>query len=374
MEQVILDHFSFGESLPSDINEIHQKENGLISLFGMSPNFIFSYKQLESNHSSYNVSDGEYFTRINNLRQGYMLSLFEDGEITITSYKNNLNDGKYLLMSQDGHLKETGNFLLNKRDGLWTKYWGNGKRKEQGNYKNGEKDGFWKIWRIDGTLSGAGNYDKVKEGLWREWDTGGNLTAEKNFKNGRSEGLSEIYRNGFLESRTYHGLCLRIERYYIPEGSNENNERMMEFSLIGKDEESIYWDIKETGFEGQLRRKDKEWEENNFSVRKSYCGGDKDGLWEERYPNKQIKVRGNRIEKRKSGLWEKWYENGQRKKRGSYTKTGKNGLWEEWYENGQMKSRGVYTKKGKDGLWEEWDSDGTSKSKTVYQIKKDGKK
>ncbi len=70
----------------------------------------------------------------------------------------------------------------------------NGQLKERGNYIDGKKDGLWMAYYKNGQLAAKGNYIDGKEnGLWVSYYKNGQLLAKRNYIDGKKDGLEELY-------------------------------------------------------------------------------------------------------------------------------------------------------------------------------------
>lgn len=67
--------------------------------------------------------------------------------LSSTEYKNGIKNGKYILYTENGEIKEKGNYVNDLKDGEWLEYLYDVVAKEyvvvKGNYVNGERDKLW---------------------------------------------------------------------------------------------------------------------------------------------------------------------------------------------------------------------------------------
>lgn len=141
IQQCILDHYSFEE-----IDPLYDQTNGLISLFGLFPNFTKDKNNLISNKSKYLTYFGQsnpfnlqgivYQTDINMKTEGFQ---FVDARhhTIITQYKNGILDGSAELIRKPGELAMKGQYKNGFRDGIWKCFIGPGEVRET-KYRDGK--------------------------------------------------------------------------------------------------------------------------------------------------------------------------------------------------------------------------------------------
>jgi len=78
--------------------------------------------------------------------------------------------------------------------------------------------------------------------------------------------------------------------------------------------------------------------------------GLKNGLYQEWYPDGNLKTKGKYLNNTQVGDWTVWYVDGQKKSEGNFKDGKKDGLTTTWYENGQKKSEGTFKDGELDGL------------------------
>jgi antitoxin component YwqK of YwqJK toxin-antitoxin module len=78
---------------------------------------------------------------------------YPEGSISMQGdYLNNKRSGIWKSWFEDGTLWSEGRFVEGKREGPGTVYHPNGKKHLEGQYKNGKRVGLWRAWNETGTL------------------------------------------------------------------------------------------------------------------------------------------------------------------------------------------------------------------------------
>ena len=104
-----------------------------------------------------------------------------------------------------GQLRQKGNLIAGKKEGLWEVFYENGQLKWRENYKDGKKEGLWELFRGNGPLLFRGNYKNGrKDGLAENYTLNNRmnrmfLTQRENYKDGKLDGIREVFsKNGQL--------------------------------------------------------------------------------------------------------------------------------------------------------------------------------
>jgi antitoxin component YwqK of YwqJK toxin-antitoxin module len=87
------------------------------------------------------------------------------------SYKNNKfkkKEGLFTWYHANGNKKIEVNYVKNKRNGSYIKWYSSQKIKDQGEYKKGRRTGVWKYFFKNGQISGEVNYLEKYEKYWNE--------------------------------------------------------------------------------------------------------------------------------------------------------------------------------------------------------------
>ena len=111
----------------------------------------------------------------------------------------------------NGQLRQKGNFIAGKKEGLWEVFYENGQLKWRENYKDGNKEGLWELFRGNGPLLFRGNYKNGrKDGLAENYTLNSRmnrmfLTQRENYKDGKLDGIREVFNK--------NGRLTKAERY-----------------------------------------------------------------------------------------------------------------------------------------------------------------
>jgi antitoxin component YwqK of YwqJK toxin-antitoxin module len=186
------------------------KAKTVITYFILLASFLVASAQSSGNNGdSTNVRDA------NNQKQGWWKVYNEDGK-----YKG----------YENGQLVEEGEYVDNRKTGVWTKYYPNGNKKHELTfanniangyakiyYRNGQlqEEGIWKMNRWfgqykyyypDGVLKYDWNYNGSgkREGEQKYFHENGMLMYLGDWKNGNENGeLLEYYENGSIKAKRY---------------------------------------------------------------------------------------------------------------------------------------------------------------------------
>ena len=91
----------------------------------------------------------------------------------------------------NGKLKEKGNYIDGKEEGLQESFWENGQLWDRENYKDREPDGLWESFHENGQLSLKQNYKDGKEdGLEEYFKEDGSFWFNNCYKNGEKVDMS----------------------------------------------------------------------------------------------------------------------------------------------------------------------------------------
>lgn len=100
-------------------------------------------------------------------------------------FKNDLMDGEWNLMYDNGIRKSHGNFKEEKRDGDWEFWWEDGSLESKGSFREGLREGNWQYWFPNGQLMSRGLMQEDRRtGLWEFWYPNGQQQEIRVYKNG----------------------------------------------------------------------------------------------------------------------------------------------------------------------------------------------
>ena len=118
---------------------------------------------------------------------------------------------------------EEGNYVANKRQGLWKKYHTNGHLKSEINYENNRPFGFYKLYYSSGEVQEEGNWVRERNtGQFRRYHPNGAVAQEFSFTDAglRTGNQRYYYDNGNLEMEVeiVDGVEEGVMKRYYPNG------------------------------------------------------------------------------------------------------------------------------------------------------------
>lgn len=99
----------------------------------------------------------------------------------------NLRDGKLhqsvVHYFEEGGIRQTGQYFLNERHGLWLEWNENGQLISQAQFNNGVKHGVWKVWDNQGICRRNIRYSEGSSaGTWQSFNEYAELIEQKIFE------------------------------------------------------------------------------------------------------------------------------------------------------------------------------------------------
>lgn len=111
--------------------------------------------------------------------------------------------GSHIRLHLSGSLWQEGQYLNNKREGIWTARHENGAMESQGAFVQGLSEGMWTWWYPDSVVKAKGEYRReLREGEWRYWHPTGHLKSIMQFKDDMAEGPSTHFDEQGRKVRT----------------------------------------------------------------------------------------------------------------------------------------------------------------------------
>jgi antitoxin component YwqK of YwqJK toxin-antitoxin module len=115
------------------------------------------------------------------------------------NYINEKKDGVWETYYSNEILKSKGVYSEGVRDGLWLEYHDNGELENEVNYNMGKKEGLMKVYQANSLLKARINYkDGMEDGVSEFYDEHGQIELKVNYKEGKENGTLEHYMNGQL--------------------------------------------------------------------------------------------------------------------------------------------------------------------------------
>lgn len=315
---------------------------------------------------------------------------YKQGNLTkaekINRYDNGGNKrGTWMLFHPNGQLAEEGNFMNNKRNGIFkfydrkgdllrlekyrdgelvtdteeavvldlrNTYYHDGSIRSSGGYVDGKKEGTHRIYNPDGTLSGGELYKggiKVGEGLvdaqgryqgqWKLYHDSGELRAEGAYENSNRTGDWIFYhKNGKVEHRGKYvnGLPHGLWKWFYENG----NLRREETYKRGK-EEGIVTEYNEEGeimiqgnYEGGLREGEWFYHVGDQIEKGKFRDGERTGTWVHEYPDGTVNFKGNFSGGLATGKHTWFHPNGRPRMEGKFSSGVRVGTWRSYDEDG----------------------------------------
>ncbi len=117
---------------------------------------------------------------------GKACSYFSSGKIhTMTTFRNGLKQGKWLVCYENGQIEKEGNIDNGKEHGTYFEYFSNGQLKYNYTYDSCKKTGIWKSWYENGTKYTERHFQNDQlHGKVLVWDENGKLAKEYHYDHG----------------------------------------------------------------------------------------------------------------------------------------------------------------------------------------------
>ena len=321
---------------------------------------------------------------------------------------NYLLDSIWIFYDQTGDTLEKINYLYGKKNGyyykfkkdpseglyIWSKDLFAGDRKEGTGYiyfpdhriqqtitwNNGKRSGLAKEFDREGTIITLLEYNNdflisrekinrkdnngLKQGDWKEFYSNGNIKSEKTFRDDLLHGyykeydvkgnlvLTMLYENGaIVKSNVEDQPDIEIRNKYdqngklIYSGPFRNSVPVgihREYSADGKITDSkIYTDNGVLVSEGIVNEQ-----------------GDRNGKWEDFFPDGKVMDEGQYTENRRSSLWKFYDSEGKTEQTGYFNNGRPDGNWKWYYENGALLREEDYFQGKRDGAYTEYSRSG----------------
>ena len=254
----------------------------------------------------------------------------------------------------------------NPDNGPFETYYDTGQLRRRSTRKDTFDVGPVEVWHRNGQKSAEFTNNELgnTEGEFKTWHPNGQLHTTGTMVNGRPVGVHETYfDNGQLETKSVYPDKWRgnqhpiepRERYY-PNGQIRSIEPYDKDGIKNGTETEWFEDGQkeyEVEYANNEPKRTTHWFQNGDLESTSHW--DEDGY--------------------KTGVWEKYKWDWDKKKsvpqeRITYRNGAKNGIYEEYYPNGQMKMQTNFKDDNAEGLTEAWNEDGTM---LLRYVKKDGK-
>lgn len=333
---------------------------------------------------------------------GYWKSYNQNGTIKSTGNRKNFElDSLWQFYNQNGKLLLEINYKTGNKNGLKTTYldketvkesfkddvkegytryyFPDGKKKQEIPFTKGLEQGFGKEYSSDGTVITLTEYkrgfivDRLRinrkdgngrrQGKWYTFYDGGNLHSECNYRDDRKNGyLKEFAENGDLlkiskyiddviQTEAEEIQKLEVQNEYYPDGKIKISAMFRngvpegikrEYNTDGKVEKSYLYKNGVITGEGLIKE-----------------DGNRDGHWNDLYPDGSVKAEGNYDNGKQTGNWKYYHSNGKLEQTGKFNNQGKpEGTWRWFFDSGQLLKEENYFNGLKDGNSTEYNETG----------------
>jgi len=278
-------------------------------------------------------------------------------EVTQDEKENYINHGKWKMFNQRGTLLAEGQYVNNKRDGTWVRFYQGKESKlfsempykqfkgpyvSQATFKDGQLHGTWKIYDASQhKISEFSLSEGQRNGKSTWWYANGQKMREIDFRDGLIDGrLMEWTPNKKLvTNNTYQSgrkLALKVTKY---KNGAKKTEGMFLYAKLVVETPDDWW---------------------NATVAQSVAQGqdERHGTWTSWYENGQEHVTGNYENDVPVGTFTWSYKTGQKALVGNYKDGQRHGFWDWWHPNGQKATYAEYKDDQPVGRWLWWSDDG----------------
>ncbi len=114
-----------------------------------------------------------------------IIDIWDNGKPKIVRFFREDENGQKILVREkqyypEGALSMEGDYLNNKRSGIWKSWYEDGTLWSEGRFVNGKREGLGTVYHPNGKKHLEGQYkDGNRTGLWRAWDEQGELISEQ---------------------------------------------------------------------------------------------------------------------------------------------------------------------------------------------------
>ncbi len=246
-----------------------------------------------------------------------------------------VNDGAFTLFAPDGKRLGGGNFVLGKRNGLWTKWM---YREEspllqeaiyapyqepflsEASFVEGQIEGLWTIYdRNKQKVSEWSFLAGAPHGIWTWYYPNGQKLRELTYVNGIPDGKVTQWNQAGIANGSEQYVGGRLRKFEVA-WYGPGRKHWEGWYLYGKENTKTTYDW---------------WLGQASTIVVSVAGG---------------KVR--------DGKWTWWFPNGQKESEGAFAGGAKIGPWTWWHPNGQKWTHGDYVLDQQSGKWTWWNPEG----------------
>ncbi|KGL62697.1 tetratricopeptide repeat protein [Polaribacter sp. Hel1_85] len=265
--------------------------------------------------------------------------------------------GEWKFYTDNGVLKNKGNFKENKIIGEYFTYFKNGNIDNITNYKEDVIDGYYVGYHINGKMATQGWYkDGNQVGEWRYYNIDGTINAVNFYHKGMLNGAQKTFGvSGKLIATTFYqfGNLISEEIY------DKNEIPFQKMDYVSKEKE---YKIINKHYNGKTR------------AAISYVNEVKHGDYEVFYYNGNKEITGSYLNGKQNGLWTWYYENGNIESKANYSRGNAQGKVINYYKNGKIQGEYNFENDLEVGVSKKFYDNGVKKATIeYYEGKKHGK-
>ena len=288
-------------------------------------------------------------------------------EVTLDSEGNYVNHGPWRMWNQDGKLIAEGSFDHGQRSSIWTRWYDRNDSQvltqtpfrsfkapflSQANFENGVMEGEWSIFDAEQRRCCQISITQGKrDGMALFWLPDGTVLQQLEYEHGVPSG--DVLQLDTSTGKLAHAKTFLDGRERVTKKATYNRSRQqkLEGNFLAptavQTAADDFWTLQFAKYEPQgeeLRH----------------------GLWQEWYPNGQLKLRGEYRLDKKVDQFTYWHSNGQKAAEGNYDADKHDGTWVWWHQNGQKSVTGKF----KDGMlvdqWRWWAENGRLTGEMIH--------
>ena len=271
-------------------------------------------------------------------------SLKKKAEYTL----DNLN-GDYCEYKETGERSVEGEYRNSVPNGQWI-WWKDGEKTRSVGFADGIKDGKFIVWESGKIVKIKGEFLKDrKHGIWRWWNHNGELDSMRTFYDGLLDGVAEnyLYDSAPMLSNLRNYFIIHFDMDIFKEKTGLSKRSFYKNDII--DGKVIEW------FPNRMKK--------NHSV---YSYGLLNGLQTEWYSNGNQKSLHNWSEGIKNGKYSLWYTDGTMMERGRFIGGKYNGKIQRWYSTGIKSSESTFQDGVQHGIMRVFNPSGIQRKEVFY--------
>lgn len=191
------------------------------------PHYNMRYKQYSTATNTL-ISEGAFsswdrYDWMSIVREGTVTSYFDNGnKKSITPFKNNMIDGKYLEYYENGTLKKDVSHKDDMRNGKYLEYYEDGTLRKDLSFKDDMRNGNIKTYYSNGVLANDAQFKNDRlDGVYKRYNQKGQSISETHYRKGVPVGLSfsgskrTYYKQFIDEDNLNASVCVMVVNAYL---------------------------------------------------------------------------------------------------------------------------------------------------------------